>query len=121
MESEIFDLVNQHRQSIGLTPLIYCEVTHYYATQHSNYMLAQNALSHDNFKSRAAAIASETNAVMVAENVAHGFKKPRQTLKKWLASEAHKNTIEGDFTHSAVGVVEDKTGKPYYTQIFYRR
>ncbi|RDY59656.1 CAP domain-containing protein [Flagellimonas nanhaiensis] len=118
MEEELLDLVNAHRASIGKTALGNSSVSYKYAEEHNNYMISKNKLSHDNFDSRASKIAAETNAIEVSENVARYYTTAQQTLNGWLNSTAHKEALEGNYTHTTLSVELDKDGRPYYTQIF---
>nr|WP_299386660.1 CAP domain-containing protein [Allomuricauda sp.] len=120
MESELVTLVNEHRVSIGASTLQSSPSSYVHAKNHNNYMISKNKLSHDNFDDRATQIASEINAVQVSENVARYFSTAEKTLEGWLKSSSHKNTLEGDFTHTTLSVQLDKEGRAYFTQIFMR-
>ncbi|MEO9512280.1 MAG: CAP domain-containing protein [Flavobacteriaceae bacterium] len=120
MEKDLFDLVNDHRTSIGFSKLQSSSTSYKYAQEHNNYMISKNKLSHDNFESRASGIASEINAVDVSENVARFYSTAELTLDGWLKSNSHKEAIEGDYTHATLSVQLDKEGLPYFTQIFMK-
>lgn len=120
-EEELFDLINTHRNSKGLEPVMFIEDIYVFAEEHNEYMIAQGELSHDNFNTRASQISEQTAAKLIAENVAKNFQDPNEALEGWLASNSHKNTIEGDFTHSTLSISYDNEGNPYYTQIFIRK
>ncbi len=120
LEDEIVDLVNQHRNSMGLDPLQDNPVSYKYAEEHNDYMISKNKLSHDNFESRATKIAQETQAISVSENVARYYTTAQKTVEGWLASTSHKEAMEGDYTHTTLSVQLDKEGRPYYTQIFIK-
>ncbi len=120
MENELLTIVNEHRASSGFSSLEFSEVAYEYANSHTDYMIAQGALSHDNFSARASIISTETNAVMVAENVAKDHPSAAAAFEGWLNSPSHKKTMEGDFTHTAVSVKKDAQGDFYFTQLFYR-
>lgn len=120
METELFNLVNDHRVSTGYSKLELSPASYQYAKDHNIYMISKNALSHDNFESRASQIASETNAVDVGENVARFYATAALTLEDWLKSSSHKEAIEGSYTHTTLSVQLDKDGLPYFTQIFMK-
>ncbi|TMU55272.1 CAP domain-containing protein [Flagellimonas algicola] len=120
MESELVNLVNEHRSSIGATTLQNSPSSYVHAKDHNNYMISKNKLSHDNFDARASKIASEIDAVKVSENVARYYSTAEKTLEGWLNSSTHKTTLEGDFTHTTLSVQVDKDGRPYFTQIFMK-
>ena len=120
MEEDLLNLVNHHRESIGLTILDKNAPAYKYAEEHNDYMISKNTLSHDNFQSRAEKIAEETNAISVSENVARYYVSAEKTLEGWLNSSSHKEAMEGDFSHTTLSVQLDKQGRPYYTQIFIK-
>ena len=119
VESAVLDLVNQHRDGIGLAPLSYSAVAYTYAGDHTDYMIATGTLSHHDFDSRASRIAADTNAKQVAENVARNYADAGAVLAAWLVSDSHRTTLEGNFTHTAVSVKEAPDGTLYFTQLFY--
>ena len=120
-EQELFDLVNEYRVSTGKNALVFSKEAYKYALEHNDHMISEGKLSHDNFSSRASKIAKETNATFVAENVAKDYHKADMALQGWMDSASHRKTIEGDFTHTAIGVTANTEGKLYYTQIFFRK
>ncbi|MCL6267393.1 CAP domain-containing protein [Flagellimonas myxillae] len=120
METELLNLVNDHRKSIGESSLQSSPSSYVHAKDHNDYMISKNKLSHDNFEERASKIATEINAVKVSENVARFYNTAEKTLEGWLKSSTHKTTLEGNFTHTTLSVQVDKQGRPYYTQIFMR-
>ena len=121
LEAEIFALVNSHRESLGLNSLDFNDVAYVYANQHNTYMISDGNLSHDNFGARAQEISSETSAKEVGENVAKDYLSARAVFEGWMNSIPHKETIENDFTHTAVSVKQDMTGNFYFTQIFFKK
>ena len=120
VEEALLEVVNQHRISLGFNALEFSPVAYEYANAHNDYMIAKGGLSHDHFSSRASNIASETNAEHVSENVAKDYPNAQMAFEGWLNSPNHKKTMEGEFTHTAVSVKVDDSGKYYYTQLFYR-
>jgi uncharacterized protein YkwD len=120
VEQALLDIVNDHRISLGYSSLLFSEVAYEYANTHTDYMIAKGSLSHDNFSSRASKISSEVDAEYVAENVAKDYPDAATALENWLQSPNHRKTIEGEFTHTAVSVKKDASGKLYFTQLFYR-
>ena len=120
-EQEVFDAINKHRESIGKSTLEFNAHAFAAAEEHSNYMIEQGVLSHNNFGNRAKQISEATGAQAVAENVARNYDSSKAVLEAWLASPSHKKTLEGDYTHSALSVEMDDDGNPYYTQIFFKK
>ena len=120
IEDELLGIVNTHRESLGYTSLQYSAVAYQYASTHTDYMISQGNLSHDNFGARASDISSLTDAEMVAENVAKDYADAAAAFQGWLKSADHRKTMEGNFTHTAVSVKKDAQGTIFYTQLFYR-
>ena len=119
VEDELLGIVNTHRNSLGLSSLEFSAVAYDHANSHTDYMIVQGGLSHDNFSSRASSITSKTNAQVVAENVAKDYINAAAAFQGWLESNEHKTTMEGNFSHTAVSVKKDSEGTYFYTQLFY--
>ncbi|MEM1338908.1 MAG: CAP domain-containing protein [Bacteroidota bacterium] len=120
-EATLFDLFNAYRQSRAFAPLTFSEEAYSYAEAHNEYMISKGELSHEGFGERASRISRELQADLVAENVAKDYTSAEAALEGWLESADHRNTIEGDFTHSTLSITLDPEGNPYYTQIFFRK
>ncbi|PCJ95353.1 MAG: serine protease [Flavobacteriaceae bacterium] len=120
IEQELLVLINEHRDALGHNALAFNEVAYAYANDHTNYMMAEGTLSHDNYNTRATKMANEVGANHVGENVAKNYNSAEEALEKWLESSNHKKTIEGDFSFTGISVKEDDNGNIYYTQIFYQ-
>lgn len=120
METAILALVNEHRASQGMKELEFSSVAYGEANKHNDYMIATGKLSHDHFSKRAQNIASQVQVKLVAENVAKEYSSSEEVVTYWLGSPDHRRSIEGDFTHTAISVKEDASGKLFYTQLFYR-
>ena len=118
MEHELLELINTHRASIGTNVLLPSSETYPFAEDHNTYMIAQNKLSHDHFDSRAAAIVARTDASKIGENIGMHYSSAQQAEDGWMQRESHISTLEENYTHSALSVVLDKEGRPYFTQIF---
>ncbi len=120
-EQALFDMVNEYRVSQQLDALKFDAASHEFAVEHNEYMISKGKLSHDHFNARASKVSKVTAANYVAENIAKDYQLIDDALAAWLNSTPHKNTIEGDFTHSTISIVRDARGNPYYTQIFLRK
>lgn len=119
LAEEVLDALNDYRGSIGLPALLWHTDSEQLAVGHSRYMVVRNEPSHDNFYERSA-ILQENGADFVSENVAYGYQDAASVLEGWLNSPTHKSAIEGNYTHTGIGIVETDTGIPYYTQLFIR-
>lgn len=121
IELEEMKLINDYRVSIGLNALQKINYVSIKAEEHDNYMIANNALSHDGFVARSENIVKVVNAKTVSENLAYNFDTAKEALTAWLNSPTHKETIEGNFTHFGIAIrANPATGKKYYTNIFVK-
>ncbi len=118
---DILALINEHRTSIGLSTIERDQqYASAYAVEHTKYMIENNRVNHDNFGSRSAALKNK-GAKRVGENVAYGYETADKVVYAWLHSPAHKDIIEGDYTHSGFGVMQNDSGRFFFTQIFYSK
>lgn len=109
-----------HRQSKGLSELtLHVSITEQ-ARNHSKNMADQMVtFSHDGFNERIAIIRESISRINISgENISYGHDSAEAVVGAWLQSQGHKNNMEGDFTHTGVGIAADNEGKHYYTQIF---
>lgn len=117
---QIFVLVNQHRQNEGLSALEKNNTAETLAVAHTNYMIAQGTISHDDIETRGNELTDTENAVAVAENVASSYPTAEAVMTGWLNSSGHKQNIEGNYTHIGIAAVKNDNGTYYYTQLFFR-
>lgn len=121
IELEILELINEHRISIGLNPLVNHNIIKSVAFTHTDYMIEVNHVSHDNFFQRKASLEQYANANKVSENVAFAFNSAEAVVNAWINSDSHRATIEGDFTDFDISAEQNEQGKWYYTNIFIKR
>lgn len=120
LEVDLFDQVNEYRESLNLASLKFDKYTYSEAIRHNKYMISQGKRSHANFNNRATKIAEKVGATLVAENIADNYTTIEAVLEAWKESDGHKENLEGNFTHSAISIREDAKGKLYFTQIFFK-
>ena len=121
MAIEILYYVNQYRGTLGLEPILIDKTyDSAYAVEHTKYMIQQNKISHDNFSDRAEGLNSQ-GAQAVAENVGFGYNSAKDLVTAWINSPSHRDTMEGNYTHSGIGALQDGSGMYYVTQLFYRK
>ncbi len=120
MESELMVLVNEHRVCKGLNKLQLSSSAYKYATQHNSYMIDKGEISHDNFSERAIKLSAETNAFLIAENVAKEYEKATEAFNSWMNSPGHRKNLETNYTHTGISVMMDNRGDYYFTQMFYK-
>ena len=121
IEVEILELINNHRLSLGLNPLGDMSLVKSVAFSHTDYMVDNNVVSHDNFFIRSSYLKEKAGATYVSENVAYGYTSAESVVRAWLKSEGHKANIEGDFTNFDVSAEENEEGRWYYTNIFIKK
>lgn len=125
LEWELFQRVSLHRDSMDLPRLRWNDDLAAIAREHSRAMAAGTVpFGHDNFQQRVARAAS-VGYVNVGENVAFND-YPRDTtamvaVAGLVNSPPHRNTMEGSWEHSGVGVARSPAGTWFYTQLFARR
>lgn len=121
IEVEIMELINDHRMSIGLNPLQNIGAIKAQAYNHTDYMIAQNNVSHDYFFQRKNNLVSSVGANNVSENVAYGFTNAQSVVTAWLNSDGHRGNIEGDYTDFEISAEQNTEGRWYYTNIFVKK
>lgn len=121
IEIEVLELINEHRLTMGLSPLGDNNIVKAVAFTHTDYMIEVDDVSHDNFFQRKESLQENAKAVEVSENVAYGFSSSESLVKAWLNSPSHRETIEGDFTDFDISAEQNANGKWYYTNIFIKR
>jgi uncharacterized protein YkwD len=118
-EIEAMNLINEYRVSVGLSTLEKINHISYKSEEHDNYMITNNVVNHDDFTARSENIIKVLGAKSVGENIAYNYSSPQAAVAAWLNSPAHKQNIEGNFTHFGISIRENPTtGKKYYTNIF---
>ena len=120
IEIEIMELINAHRIDYNLIPLIEHSTVKAVALTHTDYMIQENHVSHDNFYQRKVSLQTNANANLVSENVAYGFSSAEAVVNAWISSPSHRENIEGDFTNFDVSAEKDSYGRWYFTNIFIK-
>lgn len=121
MADEILYFINEHRASMGLPALQRDrQYASAYAVDHTQYMIEKHQISHDNFGVRAQAL-KDRGAASVGENVAYGYSTAESVVNAWLNSPTHRQVMEGNYTHTGFGVMQNDNGQYYFTELFYRK
>jgi len=122
LEKDVFRLINEHRESIGLPPLEWVNSASVEASRHSNNMaLRKTGFGHEGFEDRVSRLrGSIGNITAAAENVAYGKLTAEEVTEGWLHSPGHKKNIEGNYTMTGIGISTDSRGVLFFTQIFLR-
>jgi uncharacterized protein YkwD len=125
IEQNIYQQINQHRQSLNLPPLQLNQTLAQEARIHSERMAAKTIpFSHQGFEQRTQQISRTIPYQEVAENVSvnQNAKDPGATaVQSWLKSSQHRQSIEGDFDLTGIGVARNSQGEYYFTQIFIKQ
>ena len=121
IEIEILELINNHRLSMGLHPMANMDLIKSQAYSHTEHMVIENEVSHDNFFERSNFLKANAGAKVVSENVAYGYTKAASVVNAWLKSPSHRENIEGDFTNFDVSAEQNAEGNWFYTNIFIRK
>lgn len=121
IEVEILERINNHRLSLGLTPLSEMTMVKSVAQSHTDYMVDNDEVSHHNFFSRSDYLKSNAGAKKVSENVAYGYSSAEAVVRAWIKSEAHKENLEGDYSNFDISAEKNAEGRWYYTNIFIKK
>ncbi|MFY7671028.1 CAP domain-containing protein [Tenacibaculum sp. MEBiC06402] len=120
-EKDILELINNHRNSKGLPYLKVLNIIKTQTDNHTDYMIADGKISHDNFSSRSNYLQTNAQAKATAENVASGYSSASSVVNGWLNSDGHRKNIEGNYTHFHLTAKQSSNNKWYYTNIFIRK
>lgn len=121
MASEILYYVNEYRSVKGFEPIVMDRTyASAYAVEHTKYMINQSRISHDNFSDRAQGLSNQ-GAQAVGENVGFGYSSAQELVSAWIDSPSHREILEGNYTHSGIGALQDSYGVYFVTQLFYRK
>lgn len=121
IEIEILELINDYRISEGLIPLNNMGIIKSTAFSHTDYMIVQNNVSHDNFFQRKSYLINNAGANTVAENVAFGYTSAESVVNAWINSEGHRGNIVGNYTDFEISAEQNAEGQWYYTNIFVKK
>lgn len=114
-------LMNNHRASLGLRPLLESGHIAEVAERHSKHMAKGRVLfGHGGWKNRCGKIKYRMGqGNLCGEIIARGQKDPRGVLRAWLNSPPHRRVIEGRrYTHTGLGYYRDRKGTISWTQLF---
>lgn len=120
----LLDLVNDHREKMGLGRLLYSDVVELTAQNHSVRMSKRYfPFGHVGSTLRCRSILQTLGldrGSLCGENVAMGQESPDEAFKAWMNSPEHREAIEDErYTHTGLGIFENR-GTIYWTQIFIR-
>ena len=119
IEREVYNLINQHRSSLGLSELEWNEAIAEQCRSHSIEMANAHTINHDGFNERINKIGETIPWSWAGENVAYNY-SAQGAVTAWLNSPGHKSNIESNSNLTGVGVAFDEDSVMYFTQIFIR-
>ncbi|UPT70531.1 MAG: CAP domain-containing protein [Flavobacterium sp. JAD_PAG50586_2] len=121
-ELKLVTLINDYRASQGLNTLEVINHISYKSEEHNIYMIDNKVVNHDYFQQRSNNLVQVLGAARVGENIAYNYQSAESAMSAWLNSPAHKENIEGDYTHLGISVtIDQSTGKKYYTNMFMKK
>jgi uncharacterized protein YkwD len=121
LEIEILQLINEHRATLSLSPLVFHPAIQESSFQHSTNMVNKIvAFGHEGFSDRANKLVQSLGGSAASENVAMGQRTAEEVVQGWLNSPGHRNNIEGDFNLTGISVIKNQQGENIFTQLFIK-
>lgn len=123
---EMIRLTNAERNRAGRAPLAASPRLMKAAQIHAEQMVVRGQMAHDLPGARYPATEDRLAAVQYrwltyAENVAYGQSDPASALDSWMDSSGHRrNILNSAMTEVGTGFARDRSGRPYYVQVFAR-
>jgi uncharacterized protein YkwD len=120
-EKKLLALINEERKEHELPPLKPNAALFKAARTHSANMAKQQKMDHvlDGKTPFHRIKATGYRYHFAGENIAFGDASMEQIVKAWMKSPAHRgNILHKMFTETGIGIVPDKKGVLYYTQVF---
>ncbi|MFC7275337.1 CAP domain-containing protein [Paractinoplanes rhizophilus] len=124
-ENEVVRLTNAQRTAKGCPALRIDERLRTAARAHSTDMVTRGFFSHtgsngSTFVAREAAAGYPSRSAN-AENIAWGYRTPKDVVTGWMNSPGHRaNILNCGSVAVGVGLAYTKSGAPYWTQDFGR-
>ena len=119
---EVLMYINEFRAHKGLPILQMNPILSAEAAQHSADMAAHRvAFGHEGFANRMQHVHKKIQTAQDgAENVAYNYHTAKIVADGWIHSPGHRRNILGHYNQTGIGIVYDKLGRPYYTQLFLK-
>ncbi len=92
--------VNQERQNVGLSPLVFNDKLNIASQGHTDDMLAQGYYSHNSLDGRTPAMRITATGYLyqaMGENIAKGQRTVKEVMDDWMASPEHRANILNPF------------------------
>ncbi|MCF8714644.1 CAP domain-containing protein [Joostella atrarenae] len=120
IEQEILSRINTYRSNKALPPLEILDNVSQLAQSHNDHMISEKEICHHFFNERQEEIKLKNKAIIVGENVGFGHETAEEIVDGWIASEAHRKNIEGDFNHMGISAKKNAEGDYYFTNILVK-
>ncbi len=118
-ENELLGLINEHRKNLGLSGFSKNELIKVEALKYSEQMAAGRVpIGPPSFDSPIRRLVQTMNAKAMAELIGYGFNTPKEVFDSWMASSKQRETIEGSYDLTGIGITQSKDGKVFVTQVF---
>ena len=118
-ENELLRLINEQRKKLGLTGFTKNELIKTEALKYSEQMAAGRVpIGPPSFDSPIRRLVQNMNAKAMAELIGYGFNTPKEVFDSWMASSKQRETIEGSYDLTGIGITQSKDGKVFVTQVF---
>ncbi len=117
---QVVDLVNEERAKVGAGPLV-MDVQLNKAAQ-IRAVEIYTLFSHDRPNGSRYRTVLDENGISYSgcgENVAYGFKTPKEVMNAWMNSEGHKkNILNPSYTTIGIGYDKGSNSYHYWSQLF---
>ena len=114
--------VNEYRAKLGLDPLQDSAIVMDQAQEHATAM-AQKKRSFGHFQKEIRCRRIRNNYGVgrdCGEIIAMGPRTARELFNSWMSSSSNRQSLEAaHYTHSGLGLQQDRDGVMYWTQMFY--
>lgn len=129
LERQAFDLINQQRAKLNLSPLKWSDDVARIARLHSENMATFNFFSHTDLNgllvNKRADECGIRNWRAIGENIAYnrGYENPVESaVERWMESPSHReNLLNSRWRESGIGISKTKDGTYYFTEVFLVR
>lgn len=121
IELGILNIVNDFRQSNNLTKLERSDIASSVALAHTNFMIDNDLINHENFAQRCHHLQNYANASKVAEVIGYGYYSEESLVNAWTRSEEHLEILEyKGYSHFGIAMEYDKNEKMVVTLLFMK-
>lgn len=118
-ENELLRLINEHRKKLGIADLAKNERIRAEALKHSEQMAGGKIpIGQPSFDSPIRRLVQSMNAKASAELIGYGFSTPQEVFDSWMTDSKQRETVEGSFNLTGIGIAQSKDGRVFVTQVF---